>query len=71
MRCSAHRAEVALDKVQVDLGADGAEEMGPFGALIMGRAGPHAPLRPAPARLVLLADPHFILEPDLDRRAWG
>lgn len=51
------------------LGADGAKEMGPCGALIMGRARAGSAPRPAPAQLVLLTGPHFILEPDLDRRA--
>lgn len=46
--------------------ADGAEDIGPLGSLIVGRAGPRSALRPAACDLVLLADPGFVLEPELD-----
>ena len=51
------------------LGADRAEQIGRLRALIMDGAGPRAGPRPAIGQLVLLADPHLILEPDLYRRA--
>ena len=44
---------------------DGAEDIGRTGALILGRRGPRSPFRPAPGDLVLLADPGFVLEPNL------
>ncbi len=47
------------------LGADGAEDVGRLGALIMARAGAGAALRPAPRDLVLLPDPRFVLPPKL------
>ena len=46
--------------------ADRAEDIGPFRALVMWRAGPGPAPRPATRQLVLLTDPRFILEPDLD-----
>lgn len=46
------------------LGTDGAEDVGRLGALVMGRAGSGAALRPTAGDLVLLADPGFVLEPD-------
>jgi len=46
------------------LGANGAEDVGRTGALILGGAGPRAALGPAARDLVLLADAGFILEPD-------
>jgi hypothetical protein len=45
---------------------DGAEDIGPLGALIVRRAGPCSALRPAARDLVLLPDPGFILEPQFD-----
>ena len=45
--------------------ADGAEDIGRTGALILGRRGSRSPFRPAPGDLVLLADPGFVLEPNL------
>ena len=51
------------------LGADRAEQIGRLRALIMDGAGSRAGPRPAIGRLILLADPHLILEPDLYRRA--
>ncbi len=49
---------------------DGAEDIGRTGALILGRRGPRSPFRPAPSDLVLLADPGFVLEPNLYVRVW-
>jgi hypothetical protein len=45
-------------------GADGAEDVGRSGALIVWGRGPCAALGPAPRDLVLLADAGFIGEPD-------
>jgi hypothetical protein len=49
------------------LGTDGGEDVGGFGALIVGCAWPAAPLRPAPGDLVLLADARFVLPPQFYR----
>jgi len=46
------------------LGADGAEDVGRFGALIVRRPRPGAALGPAPRDLVLLADAGFVLPSD-------
>ncbi len=46
-------------------GADGAKDVGPFGALVVGCAGPGSAPDPAPGDGVLLADPHLVLEPQL------
>jgi hypothetical protein len=46
------------------LGANGAEDVGRTGALILGGAGPRAALGPAARDLVLLADASLVLEPD-------
>lgn len=51
------------------LGAHRAEQVARLRALIMDGAWPRAGPRPAIGQLVLLADPHLILEPDLYRRA--
>jgi hypothetical protein len=61
--------------------ADGAEDVGPFGSLIVRRARPSAPLGPAARDGVLLADPGLVLPPQLyggagrelrpDRRRFG
>lgn len=48
------------------LGADGAEDVGGPGALVVRRTGPRATSGPAPGQPVLLADTGFVLEPDLD-----
>lgn len=45
--------------------ADGAEDVGPFRALIVSRAGPGSAPRPPAGELVLLTDPRLVLEPDL------
>ena len=50
-------------------GADGAEDVGRLGALVVRRAGPGAAARPAPGDLVLLADARLVLPPDLYRGA--
>ena len=47
--------------------ADGAEDICRGGALIAGSARAGAALRPAAGDLVLLADPSFVLEPNLYR----
>ena len=49
---------------------DGAEDIGRAGALVSGCRGARSALRPAPGDLVLLADPGFVLEPDLYRCCW-
>ncbi len=45
------------------IGADGAEDIGRLGALVVWRYGTRSSLGPAPCDLVLLADPGFILPP--------
>ena len=49
--------------------ADGAEDVGRAGALIVRCRGSRPAPRPAPGDLVLLADPGLILKPDLYRLA--
>ena len=51
------------------LRADCAEDIGRFGPLVFGCRGPRPASGPTPRDLVLLADPRFVLEPDLYRRA--
>jgi hypothetical protein len=51
-------------------GAYCAEQIGRLGALIMRGARTRALPGPAISELVLLADPHLVLEPDLYRCAW-
>lgn len=46
------------------LWADGAEDVGRFRPLVLGRRRPGAPSGPAASDLVFLADPRFVLEPD-------
>ena len=50
---------------RAQLGTDGTEQVGRLGTLIMCCAWPRAFPGPAIGQLVLLADPHFILEPHL------
>src|SRR6516164_1824552 len=50
--------------------ADRAEHIGVGVTLVLGLARPRALLGPLIDQAVLLPDPHFILEPDLDRRSW-
>ena len=50
-------------------GADRTEQIGRLGALIMRGSGTGALPGPAIGELVLLADPHLVLEPDLYRCA--
>ena len=50
-------------------GANGAEDVGRPGALVVRRAGPGAAASPAPGDLVLLADTRLVLPPDLYRGA--
>ena len=45
--------------------ADGAEDIGRFGSLIMGCPGPTSAWRPAARDLVLLTDAGFVLPPQL------
>ena len=45
--------------------ADGAEDIDPFGALVVRRPGPGAPARPTPCDLVFLTDARFVLPPKL------
>ena len=65
-----HRPGVGIGHDQpgtlAELRADGAEEVGPFGALVVRRPGTGAAPRPAAGDQVLLADAGFVLEPDLD-----
>src|ERR1700674_5201725 len=49
--------------------ADGAEDVGRAGALIVRRRGPRSAPRPASGDLVLLADPGLVLKPDFYRLA--
>lgn len=51
--------------------ADGAEEVGALIALVGRLAGTGAPSGPLTDDAVLLPDPRFVLEPDLDRRSLG
>jgi len=46
------------------LRADGSEDVGRGGALIVGSAGPRPASGPAPRELVLLADPGLVGEPE-------
>jgi hypothetical protein len=50
--------------------ADGAEQIGALVTLVGGLAGPRAAARPLPDLPVLLAYARFVLEPNLDRRAF-
>ena len=50
-------------------GADGTEDVGRFRSLVLGCRGPRAAPGPAAGDLVFLADPGFVLKPDLYRRA--
>ena len=47
---------------------NGAKDVGPLRALVVGRARAGSAFGPPPGDLVFLADPRFILKPDLDRR---
>jgi hypothetical protein len=63
-----HRIGVAFGqderRARAVLGRDRAENVGRGGALVLGRGGPRAALRPAPGELVVLADARFVGEPD-------
>ena len=52
------------------LGADGTEDVGGLGALVMGRRRARPPLGPAAGDLVLLPDPGLVLPPDLYVGSW-
>jgi len=51
--------------------ADGAEQIGALVALVGRLSGPRAASGPLPHETVLLPDPGFVLEPDLDWRPLG
>ena len=51
-------------------GAHRTEQIGRLGALIMDGPGPRAFPGPAVGQLVLLTDPHLVLEPHFYRCAW-
>ena len=53
------------------LRTDGAEDVGPFVALIARRAGPCASFGPDSGQRALLADACLVLEPDFDRLVFG
>jgi hypothetical protein len=65
-----HRFGIAPGQNQTDtlalLRTDGAEDIGPLGALIVRRAGSCSTPGPAARDLVLLADPGFVLKPEFD-----
>ena len=50
---------------------DGAEDVGPIRALVMGRARSRSAPGPAPRDLVLLAYARFVLKPDFDLGAFA
>src|SRR5260370_35845293 len=64
-----HRREVAAGQDKgcalAVLGADGAEDIGRGGALIVRRGGPRPAPGPAPGDLVLLSDTGLVGKPDL------
>ncbi len=62
LRVAARQDEGRADAA---LGTDGAEDIGRLGTLVAGRPGPGSPWRTAPGDLVLLADPRFVLPPQL------
>ncbi len=68
-----HRGGVAARQDEAGPGssgrADGAEDVGRAGALIVRRRGSRPAPRPTPGDLVLLPDPGLVLEPDLYRLA--
>lgn len=68
-----HRRRIAGRQNQCSgsaaLRADCTEQIGRLGALIVIDARPGALLRPPVGQLVLLPDPHPVLEPDLDDSA--
>src|ERR1700690_681100 len=65
-----HRLGIAPWQDETDtlalLRTDRAEDVGPLGSLIVRRAGPCSALGPTARDLVLLANPGFVLEPELD-----
>ena len=71
----AHRRGVAVGQDEGGalplFGADGAEQIGRRGALVVRRRGAGAASGPASGDAVLLADPRFVLEPDLYALAAG
>ena len=67
---SIHRFGIAPRQDEADgfalLWANRAEDIDPFGALIVRRAGARSAPGPTACDLVLLADASFVLEPELD-----
>jgi PHP family Zn ribbon phosphoesterase len=65
-----HRLGIAPRQDEADslalLRTDRAEDIDPFGALIVRCAGPCSAPGPTARDLVLLADPGFVLEPEFD-----
>lgn len=55
-------------RARIAFRADGTEQVGRFVALIGGQPGPRAPSGPDAGATVLLADPRFVLKPDLNWR---
>ena len=70
-----HRGRVAVGHDETSalalIRADRAEDVGPLGALVVGRPGAGAATSPAAGDLVLLPDPRLVLPPDLYGRAGG
>jgi len=68
-----HRSGIAARQDEAGGGslgrADGAEDVGRAGALIVRGRGSRPAPRPSPGDLVLLADPGLVLKPDLYRLA--
>ena len=65
-----HRLGIAPGQHEADALAlfrtDRAKDVGPLGGLVVRRDGPGSTLGPTARDLVLLADPGFVLEPELD-----
>ena len=68
-----HRGGIAARQDEAGPGslgrADGAEDVGRAGPLIVRRRGPCPAPRPSPGDLVLLSDPGLVLKPDFYRLA--
>ena len=73
LKMQRHGLGIAIghDKSGTDpaFGTDGADNIGIFETLVLCRPRAGSPLRPAPRDVVLLADPRFILPPQLYGRA--
>lgn len=66
-----HRLGVAKGQDKTERGADGVEDIGRSGSLILQGKRSRATLGPASRDLVLLASAGFVLEPQLERLAGG